>query len=309
MSKNGLSTFRRRMLLGLVSVSLFCILVGLTHRRRAQTKPSSSFYSSQIPIASPQRLLLNSLSDEDFNNCIQTLELVARDNEKVGKDEFILFLELYSDRTLEFEDFKDIPTAFVLIFYTAACSFGGGCRTEEETTISLKHVGGAQGVLHMFCQSVKEVATVQISFDFQFQVRYIGEDNYSAIELIPSGSEGDKIRATLEQITEEVLLDTFGCQTGPLRGLVHDDLHGIDPVSCDYKVNAEIKEIFPSVCLPQSASDLEIDVNTKECAIVSTRVSVTVASLHYDRTRSELRNNVIEALKVALTRDQIQERF
>jgi hypothetical protein len=160
----------------------------------------------------PIQRLLSSLTNQEFEECIETLEQVSGNDDKVGMDEFIVFLEMYSGRDLSVEDFQDLPTPFVLIFYTAACSFGDACDSEEEPTISLGNLedAGAVGVMYMFCQSVKTVSAVQLSMNFQFQIRHVGDDETSIKQFL-TGSEGSELIQALEDITEEVLMHQFGC--------------------------------------------------------------------------------------------------
>jgi hypothetical protein len=158
------------------------------------------------------RTLFSPLTNLEFEQCIKTLEDVSGNDREVGMDEFIQFLKMYSGPEMSFEDFQDLPSTFVLIFYTAACSFGDGCDTEEEPTISLGNLedAGADGVLYMFCQSVKTVSALQLSMRFQFQIRHVGDDETS-IEEILVDSDGIGVIQALEEITEEALLERFGC--------------------------------------------------------------------------------------------------
>jgi hypothetical protein len=227
-----------------------------------------------------------SLSDEDFEYCITTLEMVASsNNNKVDMAGFIQFLNIVSGGSTSYKDFEELPTSFVLIYYTAACSFGDGCDSEEEATISLQqiiNVDNAEGVLHMFCRSVKDLNTVQSSINFQFQIRYVGggEENNIGMEQILAGAQGGEIKQSLAEVTRDVLLDGFGCSTDQIQrnllsrgrnnddnnvsnlqkgernynksnALQHQDRRKVQDdedsqPSCDYNIRVEIKNIVPS---------------------------------------------------------------
>jgi hypothetical protein len=239
---------------------------------RAHVSPNSPM--TNIPNAlESDRTLFSPVTDQEFEQCIETLEIVSGSDSKVGMDEFILFLEMYSGRKLSFEDFQELPTPYVLIFYTAACSFGDGCgNSEQEPAISLGDLedAGAGGVLYMFCQSVKNVSAVQITLNFQFQIRHAGDDNSIGVQEILSGSEGSEIITSLQDITEEVLLDRFGCLESSGRNLMESlgkrppvifrtsrqvhrhlelfdqEIYDMSVDVCDYKVHAVIQTILPS---------------------------------------------------------------
>lgn len=220
------------------------------------------------------RTLFSPVTDEEFEQCLQILEMVSDSNGEVGMDEFILFLELYSGRELFFDDFQDLPTPYVLIFYAAACSVGGGCGDLEETlSLGQLEEAGAGGVLYMLCQSVKNVSAVQLSMNYQFQVRHVGEDN---IYNVMSGLDGSSIIMALQDVSEKVLMEYFGCFDSSSRALLesrsgtrerreaildyrNEVLHrNLEPADhstlnirassniCDYRANAVIKTVTPS---------------------------------------------------------------
>jgi hypothetical protein len=227
------------------------------------------------------RNLFSPITDQEFDQCIDQLEIVAGTDRRVGMEEFILFLELYSGRSLAFEDFQDLPTPLILIFFTAACSFGDGCDSENETSFSLDNLqnSGALGVLYTFCQSVKDVNAIQLVVGFEFQIRHIGVE--SSLSETISSSDGASVIVALQQIIERVLLERFGCISSSQRFLGETwkaeleeakrdkarqdifSLRGLDPHSeqsdgaghkrstlsglpCDYKVHANIKAITPT---------------------------------------------------------------
>lgn len=227
------------------------------------------------------RKLFSPITDQEFDQCIEQIELVAGNDKEVGMDEYILFLELYSGRSLFFEDFQDLPTPLILIFFTAACSFGDGCDSENEPSISLEDVqgSGANGVLYTFCQSVKDVNAIQLVLNFEFQIRHLGEE-FTVNEVL-AGNNGGAVVAALQQIIQRILLEQFGCITGSERSLEASflgemekakrdegrqdifSLRGSHPnqkqsvgsvrnvsnlseIPCDYQVYANIKTITPT---------------------------------------------------------------
>lgn len=146
---------------------------------------------------SPSLRGLASVSEQELMHCYESLKLVANENE-IGQNEFILFLEDISGRSLEFDGFYELPLSLVLIFYTAACYQGRDC-SKGNPAISLDHVGPSSPMLTVFCSSVKDVAVVQIDYSFQYKVQ--SEQTLSK-----------EIKTDLVQATQRVLLDHFGCE-------------------------------------------------------------------------------------------------
>jgi hypothetical protein len=155
--------------------------------------------------------LLSSITERDLNHCINALEDVAKDG-VVGMNEFILFLEDFSGRALAFNNFEDIPSSLVMIYYTAACFLNDhDCDTDDEEEPKMyidDMIKNAPGVLTIFCQSVKDVGAIQISLHFQFQIQY--NDDGSDQEIL-SEYTSTGIRRNLELATEESLLNRLGC--------------------------------------------------------------------------------------------------
>jgi hypothetical protein len=206
----------------LVPVPLLLLAGGLcdwaVHDNSFSVTPRGRGEFTRGATTAQNRRLLSPVTNQEFEQCIETLEKLSGNDEKVGMDEYIMFLEMYSGRELSLEDFQDLPAPFVLIFYTAACSFGDVCDSEEEPTISLSNLedAGAEGVLYMFCQSVKTVSAVQLTMKFQLQIRHVGNDETS-IEEILMDSERTEVIQALEDVTEKVLLHRFGCRVDSRR--------------------------------------------------------------------------------------------
>lgn len=155
----------------------------------------------------------SSINAEELDFCISSLESVSVDGQ-VGEEEFIIFLENFSRQPLYFDQFHELPLQLVLVFYTAACTGGRNCSTEKPK-ISLGDAGSSKAFLYVFCKSVKEVALVQISFKFQYQIRLEASQEGDFISTTSSGNaqtgtDGELIRH-LEQATELVLLNDLGC--------------------------------------------------------------------------------------------------
>jgi hypothetical protein len=153
-----------------------------------------------------------SINQEELDFCIANLEFAAIDGQ-VSEEEFILFLENFSQQPLYFDEFHELPLQLVLVFYTAACTGGRNCSTEEPK-ISLENVGVSKAFLHIFCSSVREVALIQINFKFQYQIRLAShQDHFFVTENGNSQhgeGEGELIRH-LEHASELVLLKELGC--------------------------------------------------------------------------------------------------
>jgi hypothetical protein len=213
--------------------------------------------------------MLSSITEEDLNHCIHTLEDVSKDG-GVGTEEFIVFLEEFSSRALAFETFEDVPASLVMVFYTAACSVNDDGCDLEEPRISIDDMRSASGVMSMFCQSVMDVGAVQISLNFQFQIQY---NQDASIEEILASSESTGLRRILELATEESLLDRFGCSakndtarrvaTTSSASVLRDESEGVRANhdqnerqlyqtvkdasnSCDYKAHARITNLIDS---------------------------------------------------------------
>jgi hypothetical protein len=157
--------------------------------------------------------VVSAITEQELDHCVASLEAVAT-NRLIGQEEFIIFLEDFSGRSLAFERFDDLPLSLVLIFYTAACSAGRDCDIDDPR-VSLKHVGASQGLLVVFCTSVKDVAVVQIDYKFQYMIRFEGGE--STEQLIEGEDDGIYTKKKLEVATQLVLLDNFGCDLGSQR--------------------------------------------------------------------------------------------
>jgi hypothetical protein len=218
------------------------------------------------------RGLVSSITQQELDHCYWSLEQVSKDGQ-VGREGFIIFIEDISGRSLLFEVFDDLPLSLVLIFYAAACFSGRECSSEEPS-ISLEHVEPSDAMLAVFCTSVKDVAVLQIEYKFQYQVRYPGW--LSTENLLPGGAKDN-----LEEATQLVLLDHFGCESSQRRvkeELISDvikidadrkvkweqahrskrnrglgrrtledstrGMQGVGPSKCDFNVHARISDIF-----------------------------------------------------------------
>lgn len=157
--------------------------------------------------------VISAITEQELDHCVASLEAVAT-NRLIGQEEFIIFLEDFSGRSLAFERFDDLPLSLVLIFYTAACSAGRDCDIDDPR-VSLEHVGVSQGLLNVFCTSVKDVAVVQIDYKFQYSmIRFEGGES---TEQLIGEDDGIYTNEKLEAATQLVLLDHFGCDLGSQR--------------------------------------------------------------------------------------------
>jgi hypothetical protein len=151
---------------------------------------------------------LPSISQSELDLCWNTLNRVSiNEGTTMGRGEYVIFLEIFSSRSLRFNTFDDLPLSLVLVFFTAACSRGQRCSSTINPQVELKDLDYTP-LLTLFCTTVKDLAAVQIEFIFQYRVRYY--DGYSA-EQIVRGSLGTTVKTHLEEATELVLLDRFGC--------------------------------------------------------------------------------------------------
>lgn len=174
--------------------------------------------SSKAPPSGARDLFQTSITQDELDYCLAHLEQVAIDSH-VGEAEFLLFLENISAQPLEFDEFHELPLELVLVFYTAACTGGRNCSTEK-ARISLLGVGGgaSKAFLRIFCASVKEVAVVQIVYEFQYQLML---DSF-VIQKRSSSAKGlldqDTLSRNLEKVTQLVLMDDLGCVDSNKKG-------------------------------------------------------------------------------------------
>jgi hypothetical protein len=186
---------------------LLLFLVGIG----AQASPPASWLhnetSSKVEHAQESRVLIGpAITQRDLSRCQRQLDEVAINGE-VGREQYIIFLEDFSGRSLVFQDFDQLPLSLVSAFYAAACFAGRDC-SGDNATISLDRIGVSQAPLTIFCNAIKDIAAVQIVIRFQYSIRY--DDNLSVEELF-QGVGGNTIRSDLEEATQLVLLDNFGC--------------------------------------------------------------------------------------------------
>jgi hypothetical protein len=315
-----------------------------------------------------RRRLASPITDEELDLCVTSLEEVAIDG-KVGREDYLLFLEDFSSSSLTFEAFADLPVPLILVFYTAACSSGRDC-INQEPAVSLDHVGASPGLLSVLCSSIKDMAVRQIEFPFQYQMQYQG-NGVEAEDFLLGGIDGIDAR-NLEEATQLALLENLSCGTNDphvreLQGAsnsnlllvedaVGDAMQGIfsapreaqqfrfspeereqrrriqenaNGVSqCDYIVQAQVLNIFEfgkcimiivPVCFAASDSSrfpyflrfigcLTSGARVEHglhCALVSSKVIVTAASLTFQSTPEELRAEIASTLRHAFTNNQI----
>jgi hypothetical protein len=185
---------------------LLLFLVGVGARASSQSWLSNET-SNEVEHAQETRLLIGpAITQRDLSRCERQLDEVAIHGQ-VGREQYIIFLEDFSGRSLVFQDFDQLPLSLVSTFYIAACSVGRDC-SGDNPTISLDRTGISQSLLILFCSSIKRIAAVQIVIRFQYSIRY--DDNLSGEEIF-QGVEGNTIRSDLEEATQRILLDHFGC--------------------------------------------------------------------------------------------------
>lgn len=317
-------------LIGAVAILWLCGICRWTARNKKRTsRPSDPFslVASDAVLSAPlSRRMFSSISPRDYERCSWELQNVAVDGH-VGMDEFLVFLEDFSGRSLAFETVEDLPPSLVLLFYTAACTVGedADCEGQMYPTIPVDLlVETAHGVLNSVCQAIKDVAAVQVALNFEFQVRSVDESDLSAMQIILSGSvEGDALRRKLEKATQEALIEGFGCDLDPgrralistvtvgeqngvasflPRQLDEDTFEYAPHNVCDYKVQARITKVIESTCLPTMQQD---DEGNDECYIVMSHLVATAASLYHHRTAVELRKETVEILKWAFRENKL----
>ena len=186
---------------------LLLVLVGVD----AQASPPSwlsNETSTKVEHAQDSRFLIGlAITPQDLSRCERQLEEVAI-NGQVSREQYIIFLEDFSGRSLVFQEFDQLPLSLVSTFFTAACSVGRDC-TGDNPTIPLDPIGISQALLTLFCSSIKRIAAIQIVIGIQYSIRY--DDNLSGEEIF-EGVGGNTIRSDLEEATQLVLLDHFGCE-------------------------------------------------------------------------------------------------
>jgi hypothetical protein len=186
---------------------LLIFLVGIDAQASPPLWLNNETSTSKVEHAQESRFLMGpAITERDLSRCERQLNEVAI-NGQVGRAQYIIFLEDFSGRSLVFQDFDQLPLSLVSTFYAVACSGGRDC-SGDNPTISLLRTGISQALLTLFCSSIKDIAAVQIVIRFQYSIRY--DDNLSGEETF-LGVGGNTIRSDLEEATQLVLLDHFGC--------------------------------------------------------------------------------------------------
>ena len=281
------------------------------------------------------------ITPPELDRCQRELSEVAGPEGLVDKYEFITFLEDFSGRSLLFERFDQLPLSLVMIFFVAACTLGRDCRGENPT-IDLDPQYMTRALSIIFCTAIKDVAAVQTEFRIQYTIRY--EEDLTAQEIL-RGVGGSEIRTKLEQATEKVLLDDYGCDDWTQRrarefivadhimALFEDSTLSSDLSSVYYDDSSSfsnqkdqsqeheqaMERVLQTVGFPQCdfrvqariIDMLDLDCEpppetpATKCALVVSEVFVTAASLDQDIERSELRSSTSETLKYFFTDNRL----
>jgi hypothetical protein len=158
------------------------------------------------PIVVPANVLTRSPIDdmentEAYEKCFNLLNQVSKDSE-VTRDEYVRFLELLTGGDMDYDDFTELPSLFVLIFSSTTCTSGQDC-VHNMPTISLASSKASLGLLQFFCNQVMSVTFTEVSITFGYTIRY---DSAKVTN--------EDLTDCLETATENLLLDSFDCPIG-----------------------------------------------------------------------------------------------
>jgi hypothetical protein len=138
---------------------------------------------------------------EAYAKCYALLDQCT-ENGEVTRDEYVRFLHLLTNGTMDYDDFTALPVLFVNIFYSTTCTSGQDC-VHKMPTIKLRSSKVSSGLLQFFCSQVMTVTLTEVSVTFAYTSRY----NSSKIT-------NEDLSSCLESATENLLLDSFGCPYG-----------------------------------------------------------------------------------------------
>jgi hypothetical protein len=157
------------------------------------------------PLVVPVHILTKVVGEmentEAYAKCYALLDQCT-ENDEVTRDEYVRFLHLLTNGTMDYDHFAELPVLFVNIFYSTTCTSGQDC-VHNKPTIKLRSSKVSSGLLQFFCSQVMSVTLTEVSVTFAYTSRY----NSSKIS-------NDDLSSCLESATENLLLDSFGCPYG-----------------------------------------------------------------------------------------------
>ena len=154
-------------------------------------------------LTSTIRLLQRNSTPQQIDNsaaaylkCYSLLEdATIATNGIMTQTEYLSFLQLMTDGTINYNIFADLSAIYILIFYTAACS-NNDCSADSVPQIDIGNTDDPNDTIQFICQQTLKSTTSTAETIFEYTIRY----STSAIEE-------DDLATCLSTATVNVLLN------------------------------------------------------------------------------------------------------
>lgn len=252
--------------------------------------------------------------------CMELLESHADQDKQLNRAQYVSFLQDISNDSLEVDDFTDLPLFLAMIFFSASCSNGEDC-VSNEAAMSITPVGTRENQMNqVLCRQLMRFPFMEILLPFQFLIRV--NSGLSAAELMLLGSEeGDdreadqeedlaatRIVPNLEGALDQVLLQGFNCSYVPGEPIANrrrempprqrSQLRQPQPqTDCDYVVQVTVEDAADYPCGFRSS-----------CILIFSDVTV-YAVLKDDVDEPALRKMTSDVLRDAINGNALNEFF
>lgn len=152
-----------------------------------------------------------------LEQCLILMESHAEDG-RLNKQQYIKFLQEISNDTLNTSDFTDLPLFLAMIFFSASCSSGEDC-VSQEPAITIHHPQAAEnGMNVVLCRQLMRFPFMEVLLPFQFLVRLDSGLSASELMMVSESEESDQVAGilpNLEGALDQVLLRGFNCSYVP----------------------------------------------------------------------------------------------
>jgi hypothetical protein len=150
-----------------------------------------------------------SVNQERFvDECLAILESNADGNRRINRQGYVDSLSQISKSSLQPKSFSDLPLFLSMIFFSASCTSGEDCVTQEPE-ITLHSRDNPENQLNrVLCLQLMRFPFLEVVVPFQFLMR---SSSGLTASTILSDNENDPIVPTLEVALDQVLLRGFNC--------------------------------------------------------------------------------------------------
>ncbi|CAB9507263.1 expressed unknown protein [Seminavis robusta] len=236
----------------------------------------------------------NRPQDLFVDQCLTLLEGYSLDGQ-MDRTSYVQFLMTLSHNSLHAKNFQDLPLFLSMIFFSASCTSGEDCVTQEPAILVHPRGSPENQLNDLLCLQLMRFPFLEIALPFQFLIRVA--NGVSASEVL-SVNETNQIVTTLELALDQVLLQGFNCsfsEDQPPRRVKPDPKRRQPQPhnACDYAVEVAVEDAADYPC-----------GFTSNCILIFSDVSV-YAVLSESLDEPKLRSLTTDVLRDAINGDAL----